>query len=242
LFLDSHHQGEEKLMKKVLLSAVATMFLASPALAAFSLQVTEIWMGNEPGENLTDDWIEISNLGDMPWTAATDGNIYFEDSSADATTADLLAGIPSIAPGESVVFVDGSATVGGLNLFVWHDLWDSALAGVGKPVPQVGTYEGAGLGQGGDTVNIFLDASLDGVDAADLYTNASYPDANSNGGQSFDSFFDVFTTIDFPAAVTTPNDAGQPGIGTPGYIAPIPEPTSIGLMGLATILLAAKRR
>ena len=41
--------------------------IGSPAFAQFDLQVTEIWMGNEPGDNLSEDWFEITNVGLGPW-------------------------------------------------------------------------------------------------------------------------------------------------------------------------------
>lgn len=33
------------------------------ATSSFNLQITEIWPGNEPGSNLTDDWFEVTNAG-----------------------------------------------------------------------------------------------------------------------------------------------------------------------------------
>jgi hypothetical protein len=227
-------------MRSLICAAALAVCLTSQALAAFDLQITEIWMGNAPDENLTDDWFEVTNFGDMPWTAATDGDLYYEDDSLLFSLADLTSGISSIAPGESVVFVNGSATLGGLNLFIWHDVWDPALAAASRPLPQVGTFDGSGLGQGGDTVGLFLDANSNGPEAAELYTQASYPNANAFGGQSFDSFFDVFTSINMPsAAVTIGSDLGQPAVGTPGYL--LPEPTSLAMLGLGLFLVGFRR-
>ncbi len=229
-------------MRVLLCAAAVTLCLASQAMAAFDLQITEIWMGNEPGENLTDDWFEITNIGTMPWTAAIDGDLYFDDDSFDSTTADLMSGILSIGPGESVVFVDGSAAVGGLNTFIWADLWGPALAAAGKALPQIGTYEGAGLGQGGDAIGIWISAAPP-VGLPDF--TGSYPDANSNGGQSYDLVLGAFSTVgnSAGAVATAVNDANQPAIGSPGSISPIvPEPASIILVGMSVVLLAAKRR
>ena len=180
-------------MRNVLLGATLAVCIASPAWAAFNLQISEIWPGNATGENLTDDWFEVTNLGDMPWTSG-DGILFYDDDSADPTTADQLFGIETIAPGESVVFVDGNAGTGGLNLTVWHNVWDGPLASAGRAVPQVGSYEGAGLGQGGDAVSLFLDADGGAVAAGDVIDIASYPDANASGGASYDGLLNAFSS------------------------------------------------
>ena len=109
-------------MRVLFCAAALAVMLCSQALAAFDLQITEIWPGNSVGDNLSEDWFEVTNFGDTPWVEANDGNLYFDDDSYDATTADLLFGVSSIAPGESVVFVDGNAASSGINTFQWTDL------------------------------------------------------------------------------------------------------------------------
>lgn len=227
-------------MRRFLLAALAAAVFSQPALAVFDLQVTEIWPGNEPGDNLTDDWFEVTNLGDTAWTAATDGDLYYDDNSADFSVADLMSGVASIAAGESVIFVDGSATTGAANVANWIDIWGAALSSV----PQVGTYEGAGLGQGGDGVALFLDDEFDGPQSDEFLGQADYPDAELNGGQSYDVRLGVFSTVGNPSgAVATVllNDVDQPAIGSPGSSA-VPEPTSLALLGLAYLASMSMRR
>ena len=225
-------------MRVLLCAAALAVCLTSQALAVFDLQITEIWPGNTTSANFTDDWFEVTNFGDMAWTSAA-GTLFFDDSPPNPANAVPLFGVSSIAPGESVVYVDGNAGTGGLNEFLWHDGWDGPLTANLRPIPQVGSYEGAGLGQGGDGVALFLDSSPP-VAAGDQIDFETYPDANASGGQSFDSFFDVFTELSFSGAtVTGPNDDGEVSVGTPGYL--LPEPASLALFGLGLTLVSLRR-
>ncbi|MFN3260140.1 MAG: choice-of-anchor I family protein, partial [Pikeienuella sp.] len=178
----------------------------------FDLQITEIWPGNEPGANLTEDWFEVTNFGTVAWTIA-DGALFFDDESAAPGDADMLMGVTEIAPGESVVFVDDASAD------EFRAIWGAVIE-----LGQVGTYAGAGLGQGGDAVALFLDDEGDGVDAGDLIDLEAYPDAEGDGGQSyevgpgdFSSDADNFGEADTDGVATTNarNDENQPAIGSP---------------------------
>lgn len=187
---------------------------------SFDLQITEIWPGNEPGANLTADWFEIANTGDAAWNASVDGPLFFDDESADPGAADELMGVSSIAPGETVVFVDDDTISEFLE--VWSDSID--LDGV-----QIGTFAGAGLAQSGDAVTLFLQP-LSGGGLVELDFEA-YPDGDAFGGRSYQVGAAAFSDPEDPtiATTTTVNDEGQPAIGNPGDGAPIApdEPTPI---------------
>lgn len=177
----------------------------------FDLQITEIFMGNEPGANLTEDWFEITNTGTVAWTVATDGALYFDDDSAAAANAAILSGIQTIAAGESVVFVNGDAA----DVTAFTSLWGAVFD---LDCVQIGTHGGPGLGQGGDAVTLFLDDEGDGVDAGDQIDLATYPDANTAQGGSFNVGTQAFSVAGVSGAVATVtvNDAGQPAVGSPG--------------------------
>jgi hypothetical protein len=226
----SSSKVEEKMILIRKIAVVAFICrCSSTSFAAFSLSITEIWPGNDPGTDLTADWFEITNTGNMAWTAAVDGDLYFDDDSADITTADLLSGVASIAPGESVVFVDGDMA-GAMGF--------SAVWGPDVTLPQVGSYEGAGLSQGGDTVNIWISM---GPPTGTPSFSGSYPDALFAMGASYDLTLGAFSTVGNAAgavATTATNDIGQRAIGSPGTVA-VPEPACLVLLTFG--LLAAGR-
>ena len=223
---------------KTLLSLCVVLALATPSFAVFNLQVTEIWPGNEPGSELSEDWFEITNFGDTTWTAAIDGDLYFDDASIDPTAADLISEVDAIGPGESAIFVDGGQQ-GALD---WFLLWDDVLSDPNALL--LGSYDGAGLGGGGDTVAIFLDSNFDGPQIGELLATGSYPEADSNGGQSYDTRLGQFSVVgnrNGAFATTVLNDIGQAAIGSPG-MAPVPEPSALGLCGLGLLMAACVRR
>jgi hypothetical protein len=216
-------------------ATIALLLVATTSYADFDLQITEIWPGNEPGENLTSDWFEVTNFGDMAWEEAMDGGLWYDDDSADPTAADPIIGVGTIAPGESVIFVDGEDGSGD-NVAEFLNVWNPV-----KSQGQVGSYEGSGLGQGGDGVTLWVSPAMPTV--ADVPEDfATYPTALLNGGQSFDTVLDAFS-VDGNAsgAVTTLalNDENQPAIGSPGMV--VPEPSSIALMLLCLAGLSLRR-
>lgn len=141
-----------------------------------TLMISEVapWSsGNSP---VGADWFEVTNTGS---TAVNITGWKMDDNSNSFTSSVALNGITSIAAGESVIFLESSAsnppaTVTANFKSVWF----------GANVPatlQVGTYQGGGVGlsTGGDAINLY-----DGSGA--LQANVLF--GVSPGGPSFPTF------------------------------------------------------
>ncbi|MBD2679991.1 SdiA-regulated domain-containing protein [Nostoc paludosum FACHB-159] len=112
-----------------------------------SLIISEVspWSsGNSP---YGADWFEVTNTG------ASTVNITgwrIDDDSNNFANSVALNGVTSIAPGQSVIFIEGNATTANAFKTAWF----------GNNAPSnftIGTYSGSGIGlsTGGDAVNLF---------------------------------------------------------------------------------------
>lgn len=176
----------------------------------FVLEITEIFSG-QAGADLTADWFEIHNTGAADWVSGTDPDLFYDDESADATTADIVQGLSVIpAGGYAIVLITGNPSEVNEFTGVWGAVID--LTGV-----EVGFTNGAGLGGGGDAVNLWLGDPL----ASMPFETASYPGTAANDGQSFDVDLGEFSTVgNANNAVETIAQGGSsgdvPNIGSPG--------------------------
>ena len=130
--------------------------LAIPTQAAGILRITEAMTNGDIA-----DWFELTNVGD---SAVNITGYKIDDSSwgTPSTAQIALNGITNIAPGESVVFLEGSSTT----VTTFKTNW-----GLGSQT-QVGYYAGSGIGlsSGGDGVTLFDAAGSELSGAA----NSSY--------------------------------------------------------------------
>ncbi len=102
--------------------------------------------GNSP---VAADWFELSNTGSSP-VDVTGWKI--DDGSQSFAAAGPLAGVTTIAPGESVIFIETTNVAGAKAAFLSNWFGANPPAGL-----QVGGYSGTGLGlsTGGDGVYLY---------------------------------------------------------------------------------------
>jgi len=111
------------------------------------LRITEVapWSsGNSP---VGADWFEVTNTG----ARAVDMTGWkFDDVTESAAGGSPLAGISTIAPGESVIYIETP------NLTTARAAFLSNWFGANPPAGlQIGSHSGDGLGTSGDAVNLF---------------------------------------------------------------------------------------
>ena len=213
------------------LGALALLLAAGSAQAQIAVTEVAPWSsGNSP---VAADWFELTNLG------SSDVNITgwkFDDSSNTFASAAALLGVTTIAPGESVVFIEG-ASANAAFVATWFGA--SAPAGL-----QIGRYAGSGIGlsTSGDAVNIFdaAGAPVTGVGfgaSPAVAPFASFDNAAGQAGVTLGTLSVAGINGAFVAA------AGNE-IGSPGSVGVVPEPGTWALLaaGLAVVGGVARRR
>src|SRR5262249_56247758 len=100
------------------------------------------------------DWFEVTNVGAA---AVNIAGWKMDDDSKSLGSAVALNGITSIAPGESVIFIESDAPATIVPAF--KALWFGANPPAGL---QIGTYSGSGVGlsTNSDAVNLFNSAGV----------------------------------------------------------------------------------
>lgn len=192
--------------------SVTDVLVENPPVATLTISEVAPWgSGNSP---VAADWFEVTNNG----TAAINITGWKMDDNSNAfATSVALNGITSIAPGESVIFLETAVPATTIASFL--STWFGANPPAGL---QVGSYTGSGVGlsTGGDAVNLF-DAS--GALQAKITfgtspAGPSFPTFNNAAGLN-NTAVSQLSIVGVNSAFAAVNDAAE--IGSPGTVGKI---------------------
>jgi hypothetical protein len=178
------------------------------------------------------DWFEISNTGAAA-VNLTGWKIDDSSGSGGTALAAALQGVPSIQPGQSVVFVETANVPADLDAF--KTFWFGASVPAGFTI---GSYTGSGLGfsSTGDAVYVFdaTDTNVANVSFGLGSNGFTFENSDGLNGISLTTLSQVGVNGAFLSA--TGNEVGSPGITA------VPEPSGFALLGLSGLLGSSLRR
>jgi uncharacterized protein YjiK/2',3'-cyclic-nucleotide 2'-phosphodiesterase (5'-nucleotidase family) len=184
--------------------------VGSPGFAAPGvLRITEVAAWGSGNGNYLADWFEVTNTG----ARAVDISGWKMDDSSESPAAALsLTGVTSIAPGESVIFLETATPV--TTIATFRSTWFSTTP---PPSLQIGSYtgSGAGLSTGGDAVVLY---DTNNVRQAKVFFGAS-PVATP------------FATFDNSVGADNVNLATLSAVGTNGAFVALTDADEIGSPG-----------
>lgn len=199
---------------------------AVAASASASIRITEAMSSSGTGG--TADWFEVTNYGS---SAVDISGWRMDDSSFAFANSVLLSGITSIAAGQSVIFIEGTAADVAGFAFFW-----GGLSGV-----SVGYYSGSGVGfsSAGDGVVLF--------NATGTETTARATFGAATTGSSF--YFDlapnnvgiVSTVGAIGTQLTFATTGSVVNIGSLGTAIDIPAPGAVALLAAAGMVSRRRR-
>jgi uncharacterized protein YjiK len=187
---------------------VTDVVVETPTVATVSISEVAPWSSGNA--LVAADWFEVTNNGA---TALDITGWKVDDNSNLFSAALLLNGITSIAPGESVIFLETTATNSATIIANFKSAW------FGANVPanlQVGYYTGSGIGlsTAGDAVNLF---NPSGVIKANVTFGAATTNFTFNNAAGLNNVpITTLSQVDVNDAFAAKNDALQ--IGSPGSV------------------------
>ncbi len=223
------------------LAAAVLLIPSADLFAQGSIRLTEVMSSSGVGG--TADWWEITNYG----TSSVDISGWkMDDNSFAFANSVALAGVTSIAPGESALFVESAAPLTDIPNF--RAFW----TGTAGSSVQIGSYTGSGVGlsSAGDGLVLFnatgtemtprvtFGAATTGSSFYYSYDSAGSPATSPNANALLSSLGVLDGQVTFNSATSLPQNIGSPGTA----INAVPEPSSIAFLGCAAALYAGLRR
>ncbi len=199
--------------------------------------ITEVAPWSSSNSPVAADWFEVTNTG---VTTVDITGWKMDDNSESFVAAVALNGITSIAPGESVIFIETATPVGTIASFLSNWFGANPPAGL-----QVGSYTGGSVGLSGtsDAVNLFDSA---GTRVANVAFGASptvapFATFDNKAGinvATISTLSSVGVNGAF-VAVNSANEIGSPGrLATPPSFTTQPASQSIAIGASATLTVA----
>jgi len=221
-----------------LLAVLLATLVARPAFAQLSsIRVTEAM--SYSGVGGTADWWEITNFGG----AAVDVSGWrMDDSSFAFANSVALAGITSIAPGETAIFIETAAPLTDIPAF--RSFWGGTAA-----TAAIGSYTGSGvsLSSTGDGVVLFdsvgvevtpritFGAATTGSSFYYQYTATGDPTTSPNSSAIVSTAGTIGTQVTYLSATSSPQNVGSPGTA----INAVPEPSALAFAGFGGMVAVA---
>ncbi len=194
--------------------------IANPPPPPGHLVISEVAPWSSGSSPVQADWFEVTNVGAGPVDVT---GWKMDDNSQSPIAAVPLSGVSTIAPGESVIFIETSDLASARALFL--ATWFGA-----QPPPglQIGGYNGSGVGlsTSGDQVNLYNAAGI-------LQASVSFGASPGGPFATFDNAAGVdgaIALLSVPgvngafAAATDANEIGSPGTIAPDVMAPVIDP------------------
>lgn len=195
--------------------------------AAPSIIVSEVSPWGSGSTPYTADWFELTNTGA---TTVDLTGWKVDDDSNSFGSAIALAGVSSLAPGRSVVFIEGDAT----KVSLFKSAWFGATVPAGF---LIGTYSGSGigLGTGGDAVNVFdsVGNRVTGVRFGTSTIGFTFDNAIGTGGSTLP--LPLISTLSVAGTNGAFVASDSHGTGSPGRIGNTP-PAQVPEAPLALLL------